>query len=157
MSFLPRGVKAMSQAKKIINGVVLVYLWCAVAVGAAIAAQGETQTAKDAAPTQSTDYKRGKLLFIQCRACHDLQPSPVEKVGPNLAGIVGRSAGQVADFSYSPALRGAKLVWDVATLDRWLEKPGALVPGNIMAFAGVASPADRAALIRYIEIESAPR
>lgn len=111
----------------------------------------------DAAATQSAEYKRGRLLYIQCRACHDLQPTAVEKVGPNLAGIVGRAAGKAADFSYSPALLGAKLVWDKATLDRWLEKPGALVPGNMMAFAGVANPADRAALIRYIEVESAPR
>jgi cytochrome c2 len=30
-----------------------------------------------------------------------------------------------------------------------------MVPGNIMAFAGIANPADRAALISYIEVESA--
>ena len=44
-----------------------------------------------------------------------------------------------------------------ATLDRWLEKPSALAPGNTMAFAGIANAADRAALIRYIVLESAPR
>lgn len=109
------------------------------------------------AATDSPEYKRGRLLYIQCRACHDLQPSPVEKVGPNLAGIMGRRAAEVPDFAYSPALKGAKLVWDRATLDRWLEKPSTLAPGNTMAFAGIANPADRAALIRYIEIESAPR
>jgi cytochrome c len=107
--------------------------------------------------TQSPEYKRGRLLYIQCRACHDLQPSAVEKVGPNLSGIMGQRAGQVEGFSYSAALSSSKIVWDKATLDRWIEKPGAVVPGNIMAFAGVANAADRAALIRYIEIESARR
>jgi cytochrome c len=106
---------------------------------------------------QSPEYQRGRLLYIQCRACHDLQPSAVEKVGPNLAGIIGQRAGQVEGFSYSAALSSSKIVWDTVTLDRWIEKPGAVVPGNIMAFAGVANAADRAALIRYIEIESARR
>jgi cytochrome c len=107
--------------------------------------------------TQSPEYKRGRLLYIQCRACHDLQPSAVQKVGPNLSGIMGQRAGQVEGFSYSAALSSSKIVWDKATLDRWIEKPGAVVPGNIMAFAGFANAADRAALIRYIEIESARR
>jgi cytochrome c len=63
----------------------------------------------------------------------------------------------VQDFTYSAALSSSKIVWDRATLDRWIEKPGAVVPGNIMAFAGIANAADRAALIRYIEVESARR
>lgn len=126
--------------------------------GSDAAAQTNAATpGADASVTQSPEYKRGRLLYIQCRACHDLQPSPVEKVGPNLAGIVGRAAAQGPGFNYSSAMRSAKLVWDRATLDRWIEKPSAVVPGNTMAFAGVSSPADRAALLRYIEIESAPR
>lgn len=107
--------------------------------------------------TESVEYKRGRLLYIQCRACHDLQPSPVEKVGPNLHGVMNRAAGADPEFSYSAALSRAKLVWDRATLDRWLTRPGELVPGNTMAFAGIANAADRAALIAYIEIESKPR
>jgi len=122
-------------------------------------AQGQVlaQGQATAPAEQSAEFKRGRLLYIQCRACHDLQPSPVEKVGPNLAGIIGRRAGADTDFAYSPALKAAKLVWDKPTLDRWLEKPSALAPGNTMAFAGIANPADRAALILYLEIESAPR
>ena len=128
----------------------------AVAQSAAGAA-AQPAAGADAAVTQSPEYKRGRLLFIQCRACHDLQPNPVEKVGPHLGGIVGRPAAAVTGFNYSPALRAAKMSWDKAALDRWIEKPSAVIPGNIMAFAGVANPADRAALLRYIEIESAPR
>ena len=51
-------------------------------------------------------------------------------------------------------MRGANLTWDEATLDRWIEKPSAVVPGNAMAFAGVANPKDRAALIAYILSET---
>lgn len=112
-----------------------------------------------AAETDTPQYKRGRLLYIQCRACHDLVPSAVRKVGPNLAGMMNRKAAQDADFGYSAALQAAadRLIWDEATLDRWLEKPSALVPGNTMAFAGIANPTDRAALIHYISIETRPR
>jgi cytochrome c len=47
------------------------------------------------------------------------------------------------------------MVWNEANLDRWLENPSAVVLGNAMAFAGIASAADRAALITYIKVESA--
>ncbi|MFM8479651.1 MAG: c-type cytochrome [Gammaproteobacteria bacterium] len=153
----------MSRTTKISLGVkVMVALTAALSAslvpGLALAqGQGQAQGQATVPADQSAEFKRGRLLYIQCRACHDLQPSPVAKVGPNLAGIMGRSAGKAADFAYSPALKSATLVWDKATLDRWLEKPSALAPGNTMAFAGIANPADRAALIRYIESESALR
>lgn len=131
----------------------------AMAVAAMISLGASLAQAQDATGDvkQTAEYKRGRLLYIQCRACHDLQPSPVEKVGPHLGGILGRPAAKVAGFGYSPALTAAKITWDKATLDRWIEKPSAVVPGNIMAFAGITNAADRAALIRYIEVESAAR
>lgn len=110
------------------------------------------------APTVSADspeYKRGRLLYIQCRACHELEAGGPRKVGPHLAGIVGRPSAAVSDFAYSDALESANLIWDAATLDRFLQRPSALVPGNTMAFAGIANAADRAALIAYLTVESA--
>jgi cytochrome c len=102
----------------------------------------------------SPEYKRGRLLYIQCRACHDLEAGGPRKVGPHLAGIVGRPSAAVSDFAYSGALESANLVWDAATLDRFLQRPSAVVPGNTMAFAGIANAADRAALITYLTVES---
>jgi cytochrome c len=105
--------------------------------------------------TESPEMKRGRILYIQCRACHDLKAGP-QKVGPNLFGIVDRKAASAPDFNYSAALQASGLTWDRVTLDRWLEKPGALVPGNTMAFAGIANPKDRAALLNYVAAESRP-
>jgi cytochrome c len=68
--------------------------------------------------------------------------------------MMGRKAATVPSFAYSKALEASNLTWDRATLDRWLEKPNALVPGNTMAFAGIANPKDRAALIVYLEAET---
>lgn len=95
--------------------------------------------------------KRGRLLFLQCRACHELQPTGAALVGPHLGGIVGRKAAGVEGFGYSSSLRAQSFVWDRARLDAWLASPGKMVPGNTMAFAGVANEADRAALIAYLE------
>lgn len=132
----------------------MIRYWAAVAIVASLAAT--VATANESVDPSSPEYKRGRLLYIQCRACHDLKPSEVHKVGPNLAGMMGRQAAKDPRFAYSAALLAAAptLRWDAATLDRWLEKPAAVVPGNTMAFAGIANPADRAALITFIKVES---
>lgn len=104
----------------------------------------------------SPELRRGKLLYIQCRACHELEAGQPHKVGPNLTGFLGRPAGTAEGFSYSPAFRKVQLTWNEQTLDRWLEKPSAVVPGNTMAFAGIANPKDRAALIAYLKAETRP-
>ncbi len=127
----------------------------AVAIGALTGVAQAQQPAAAASP--EADLKRGRLLYIQCRACHELKADQPHKVGPNLVGIMNRKAASAEGFAYSPALKAANLTWDRATFDRWLEKPSAVVPGNTMAFAGVASPRDRAALVAYIASESATK
>jgi len=92
----------------------------------------------------------GETAWIQCRACHSLEAGAPHKLGPNLAGIIGQPAASRAGFSYSPALRAAGLVWDRATLDRWIEKPSAVLKGHRMVFMGMPDPARRAALIDHI-------
>ena len=130
--------------------------WAGVAVAAlrATAVQAQEAAAPAAAPDAAAALKRGRLLYIQCRACHELKADQPHKVGPNLHGVLNRKAAAAEGFAYSAALKGANLTWDKATLDKWIEKPSGLVPGNAMAFAGIASPADRAALIAYIEAEA---
>jgi cytochrome c len=53
-------------------------------------------------------------------------------------------------YQYSVAMQKAHLVWDAATLDKWLTKPTDLVPGTAMAFAGLPSEKDRQAVIAYL-------
>ena len=71
-------------------------------------------------------------------------------VGPSLAGVVGRPAGQVAGFHYSAANKGSALVWDTATLDRYLTSPKDVVPHTIMTYAGLKDAKKRADLIAYL-------
>ena len=121
-----------------------------------LAAQTQVAPAAPAATAaEAADLKRGRLLFIQCRACHDLKAGLPHKVGPNLNGMMGRKAGTVAGFTqFSPALRAWGQTWDVALLDKWIEKPSSVVPGNSMAFAGLTAARDRAALIGYLQAET---
>lgn len=99
----------------------------------------------------SADALLGKRVFIRCAACHALSATAPAKVGPHLAGIVGRKAAAVEGFRYSPAMRAANLSWTEADLDRWLQRPASVVPGTIMAFAGLPNPAERKALIAYLK------
>lgn len=108
-------------------------------------------TALLAPPVAAQDVARGKLLYLQCRACHTLAKAEPHKVGPNLHGILGRPAATAPGFKYSRALAASKLRWTDADLDRWLTAPGQMVRGTTMAFAGIARPADRAAVIAYLK------
>ncbi len=63
---------------------------------------------------------------------------------------IGRRAGSVPGFDYSPAMKKSKLVWDGKTLDRFLANPMKVVPGTSMTYAGVPDAKDRADLIAYL-------
>nr|WP_230487859.1 MULTISPECIES: cytochrome c family protein [Novosphingobium] len=97
------------------------------------------------------DPVAGKKIFMRCIACHAVQPGAGAKMGPNLAGVVGRKAAAAPGFKYSAAMQKAKIKWDDATLDKWLTRPAAVVPGTSMAFAGLPNAADRANVIAYLK------
>ena len=93
------------------------------------------------------DPSRGKTLYQACQACHSIDENDL---GPKHRGVVGRPAGSIADYAYSPALKGSGLTWDEATLDRWLTNPSALVPGTKMFFQ-VADAQNRADIIAFLK------
>jgi len=99
---------------------------------------------------------RGELAFNNtCRTCHTLKQGD-NRLGPSLAGLIGRKAGSVSGYPYSDAMKKSGVVWDEATLDRFIEHPDAAVPGNNMKpFAGLPSADDRAAIIAYLKAGAA--
>ena len=115
----------------------------------ALAAAGAfTATTTFAAPPAAA---AGAQVFARsCAMCHTTTPGGPNKLGPNLAGVGKRKSGSIAGFRYSPAMAKAGLTWNAKTLDGFLEKPSATVPGNRMGFAGVKDPAQRAALVAYL-------
>ena len=89
------------------------------------------------------------VSFALCTMCHS-DVAGKNGLGPSLFGVVGRTAGSVPGYSYSPALKAAGLTWDEATLDRYIAKPRDIVPGTKMSYAGLNDPAKRAEIIAYL-------
>lgn len=95
----------------------------------------------------SQTVNAGQLLFNNaCRTCHTVKEGD-NRLGPNLYKILGRKAGSVPNYAYSSAMRSADFVWDKEKIDRFIENPDTVVPGNKMKpYDGLAS-ADRAKVI----------
>ncbi|MCW1384148.1 cytochrome c family protein [Novosphingobium sp. KCTC 2891] len=96
------------------------------------------------------DPAKGKTVYARCAACHDLNTGAT-RLGPSMKGIVGRKAGSVAGFNYSPAMKAKAVTWNAQALDQYLAAPAKFIPGNRMPFAGLPNPQDRADLIAYLK------
>jgi cytochrome c len=96
------------------------------------------------------DAAKGEAKFQECAACHKLE-SGVNNVGPSLHGVIGRKAGELSDFRYSPAVKRSGVTWTPETLDVFITNPQAMIPANRMPYAGLADPAGRADLIAYLQ------
>lgn len=111
--------------------------------GAAITVPASLSAAPDNAA-------RGRQLYAQCMACHKIDRSGSSGVGPNLYKVVGRRAGTLPGFAYSPAMKAYGQTWNEALLDAYLTAPARAVPGSRMPYAGMRNPDDRKAVIAYI-------
>lgn len=83
------------------------------------------------------DPAAGRRLFASCANCHAVGPSARHGFGPQLNGLVGRKAGSLAGFAYSPGMKASGLVWSEATLTAYLRDPGGTVPGTKMRYWGI--------------------
>lgn len=94
------------------------------------------------------DAARGKLVFEKrCTGCHAIDSS---REGPALRRVYGRTSGTLDGFSYSGALKKAGIVWNDASLERWLSGSDDFVPGNNMDFH-VAKPQERNDVIAFLK------
>jgi len=109
-------------------------------------ATAQDATRKDGGP------EAGQILFNNaCRTCHTVMEGD-NRLGPNLHGIIGRKAGSLPNYGYSTAMKGGDVVWDEATLDRFIANPDQVVPGNNMKpYSGLSSAEDRAKIIAFLK------
>jgi cytochrome c len=104
------------------------------------------------------DVAHGEQVFKQCKVCHQVGPTAKAGVGPAQNGVIGSKAGSRAGYNYSPAMKEAGekgLVWDEATLDKYLTDPKAVVPGTKMVFPGLKNEKDRQDVIAYLKTQTA--
>jgi len=96
------------------------------------------------------DAQRGTQVFAQCKICHSLEAGK-NMVGPSLHGLIGRKAGSVPGFAYSPAMKNSNVTWNNDTLSKYLTDPKAFIPGDKMAFTGIKDPSKLGDLLAYLD------
>jgi cytochrome c len=96
------------------------------------------------------DAVHGEKVFTVCKTCHVAEKG-VNRIGPSLWGVVGRTAGSIPGYQYSAANKNSGIIWTQAKLFEYLAAPQKVVPGTKMAYAGLKPPQDRADLIAYLD------
>jgi cytochrome c len=101
------------------------------------------------APANAQNPPDGERLYQQrCGSCHSIEPGQ-NRLGPNLAGVIGRTAGTVEGARYSPDMQKSGIVWDDKTLDTYLDNPRAVVSRTTMTIA-LRDAAQRSSIIEYL-------
>jgi cytochrome c len=111
---------------------------------AALVLAGAPALAQDAELdlTATGDVATGEAAFRQCQSCHVVVSPDGEtlagrnaRTGPNLYGVVGRTAGVVEDYRYSDLMVAAGeqgMAYDEATMVAYLQDP----TGYLQDFTG---------------------
>lgn len=103
--------------------------------------------AGDSAPDAQA---RGAVIYERCAACHALQ---TDRTGPRHCGLIGRRAGSVPGFIYSPAMRKSRIIWTEANLDLFIKAPMTFIPGTAMGYDGIKNDAERHDLLAFLRQE----
>jgi cytochrome c len=109
-------------------------------------------------PTRTEDFlarftgERGAEVFQACAACHTLTPDGGNRAGPSLHGVFGRRIASLPGYNFSPALRNLDIIWNAETIAKLFEiGPSRYTPGTKMPEQVIGSPADRDALVRFLQ------
>ena len=90
-----------------------------------------------------------KLFKKNCKKCHSMEPGK-HAIGPSLAGIIGKQAGQ-QDFKKYKALKDSDIMWDEANLSAWIENPKKFIGKATTMVVKVKKAEDREAIIEYLK------
>jgi cytochrome c len=135
----------LAQRQEMIMSKTMSYVVSGLAFAAAISASTAAILSKVQAAGNAT---AGEQVFARCTVCHSPKAGE-NKIGPSLAGIVGRKSGSAPGYDYSPALKSAGITWNEQELDKYLTNPPADVHGTKMVIS-VPSAEDRQNVIAYL-------
>ena len=96
------------------------------------------------------DAAAGRRLYhARCRGCHgDEHAAPT--LGPTLVGIIGRKAGSGETGVHSHEMIESDIIWNAASLRRFLAAPTKEVPGTLM-LGGIDDPQELDDVVAYLE------
>lgn len=98
---------------------------------------------------------KGNAAFAaECSVCHAVKADVQGMMGPNLAGIAGRTSGSLPGFSFSQAMKAKAQAWDRQSIAAFIAQPQAAVPGTYMPYAGMADAASRDAVACFLSQQS---
>ena len=104
-----------------------------------------------AAAADEDQAQAGRQVFDQrCRNCHGGTAPADLPIGPRLDGIIGSKAGSKEFGVHSRAVMDSGIVWDRASLRRFLSNPQREIPGTLMAVS-VTDRAELESLLDYLE------
>ena len=91
-----------------------------------------------------------KVYEEECSDCHSITEGR-QKKGPSLFGVVGRHAGQVADFGkYSEALKASTITWSEDRINSYITDPKKFMAGGKMKYDGLEDAKQRDDLIAFL-------
>ena len=104
-----------------------------------------------AATATADDADAGAKLFTKtCGGCHSIGPGARGGFGPQLNGVIGRTAGATPGYQYSDAMKNSGVVWSREKLAAYIEAPKKVVSGTRMIFWGISDPQKIDDLLAYI-------
>lgn len=96
------------------------------------------------------DAANGAGIYAKkCNACHSTQAGK-HKMGPSLAGIVGKKGGTTG-FKRYKGLRGSEIVWNAANLDKFLANPRKFLGRKTTMNKRLKGASQRADVIAYMK------
>jgi len=98
----------------------------------------------------TADIGRGEQIAKACAACHSFNKGGANGIGPNLYAIVNADKAHIAGFAYSKTLAEMDGAWGYDSLNKFLWRPKAYVPGTKMNYVGLRKPEDRASVIAWL-------
>ena len=93
------------------------------------------------------------IAFSACNGCHTVtKPGNGNRhgIGPDLRQVVGARVARHKYYEYSDAMKNFGGKWTADRLDKFLENPGAVVPGTTMSYPGVKNDQHRREIIEYL-------
>lgn len=102
------------------------------------------------------DIDAGQAVFTKnCGGCHKVGRGAQAAFGPELNGVIGRTAGSTGDYSYSAEMKNSGIVWTPEKIAAFVNAPSDVVPGTKMRLWWFGNDQKMADLLAYLQSQPA--